>query len=106
MKKTPTKNDLFDYLDIYTFVWDFEVIGAIENFFREINLRESKAKNEDRSPSYWELLYFQELAEEYIKDRNLTFEEDKPQLQRDTEWIIEAYENKVEQYADYYSESY
>ena len=98
MKKTPTKNDLFNYLDIYTFVWDFEILGAIEDFFREC-----VEKNENRSPSYGELLYFQELAEEYIKNRNLTFEEDKP---RNTDEIIEAYENRVEQYADYYSESY
>lgn len=98
-KTTPTKNDLFWYLDIYTFVWDFEVLGAIEDFFREC-----VEKNENYSPSYWELLYFQELADEYIKDRGLEFEKDG--TWRDTEWIIDAYEEKIEQYADYYNENY
>lgn len=100
-KTTPTKDDLFLYLDTYAFVWDFEICGAIEDFFRVcVN------QDENRQPSYWELLYFQELAEEYIKDRKLEFEEDKPRLQRDTEWIIDAYEEKIEQYADYYNENY
>lgn len=100
-KTTPTKNDLFWYLDTYVFVWDFEILGAIEDFFRVcVN------QDENRQPSYWELLYFQELADEYIEDRKLEFEEDKPRLQRDTEWIIDAYEEKIEQYADYYNENY
>lgn len=98
-KTTPTKDDLFWYLDTYAFVWDFEILGAIEDFFRVcVN------QDENRQPSYWELLYFQELADEYIEDRGLEFKKDG--TWRDTEWIIDAYEEKIEQYADYYNENY
>lgn len=82
--KKPTKDDLFWYLDIFNFVWEFEILGAIEDFFREC-----VEKDENRTPSYGELVYFQDLAKEYM---------DKKQLVRDTEWIIDEYENKMAQY--------
>ena len=63
-KKLTTK-DLFEYLDVYTFVEDSEVTMAIEDFFRENKIV--------TSPSWWEVFFFQKLADDYIKDRKLTF---------------------------------
>lgn len=67
MKKSKnlTTKDLFEYLDIYTFVWDFEIISAIEDFYRENKII--------TSPSWWECFFFSKLADDYIKDRKLTF---------------------------------
>ena len=46
-------------------VEDSEVTMAIEDFFRENKIV--------TSPSWWEVFFFQKLADDYIKDRKLTF---------------------------------
>lgn len=66
-KKLTTK-DLFEYLDVYTFVDGSEVTMAVNDFFRDYI-----EKDDNFQASYGELIYFQELAEDYIKDRKLTF---------------------------------
>lgn len=66
-KKLTTK-DLFEYLDVYTFVDDSEVTMAVNDFFRDYI-----EKDDNFQASYGELIYFQELADDYIKDRKLTF---------------------------------
>lgn len=60
-KTTMKKENLFNYLDAYSFAWKTDIMIAIEDYFRE-----SIEKNEERTPSYWELVYFWELAEEYM----------------------------------------
>lgn len=62
------KEKLFSYLDGYYFVEESEVTLAINDFFRDYI-----EKDENYQASYWELIYFQELAEEYIKERNIEF---------------------------------
>lgn len=64
----PTKKDLFDYLDEFSFVDDWEIPMAVNDFFRDY-----VEKDENYQASYWELLYFQELAEEYQAKRNIYF---------------------------------
>ena len=66
-KKLTTK-DLFEYLDVYTFVDGSEVTMAVNDFFRDYI-----EKDDNFQASYGELIYFQELADDYIKDRKLTF---------------------------------
>ena len=62
------KEKLFNYLDGYYFVEESEITLAINDFFRDYI-----EKDENYQASYWELIYFQELAEEYIKERNIEF---------------------------------
>jgi len=59
---TMKKSNLFEYLDAYSFAWKTDITMAIEDYFREYI-----EKNEKRTPSYWELAYFEELAEEYME---------------------------------------
>lgn len=60
------KQDLFAYLDAFSFVSIWEIEMAIEDFFREF-----VEKNEKFSPSYWELAYYSELASEYINKKQI-----------------------------------
>lgn len=63
--KNYTKKDLFAFLNAYYFTEPWEVEMAICSFFREY-----VEKDEDYQPSYWELAYYSELANEYI-EKNL-----------------------------------
>lgn len=62
------KQDLFAYLDAFSFVSIWEIEMAIEDFFREF-----VEKNEKFSPSYWELAYYSELASEYLESIENSF---------------------------------
>lgn len=64
-EKPKNKQDLFDYLDGFSFVNDEEVWMAVNDFFVE----EMGVFN----PSYWELLEYWELATEYMKNKWLIF---------------------------------
>lgn len=60
------EKNLIEYLDWYSFVWCFEILWAISDFYLE---------------KYWEkvfmsdLKYFTALAEKYMQLRNLSFKE-------------------------------
>ena len=56
-------HELFEYLDGFEFVWEFEVINAIEDFF----------KNWEWT-SWGELSEYQELAREWMESRNVKFD--------------------------------
>lgn len=62
------KSDLYNFLDGFYFVEESEVTMAVNDFFRDY-----VEKDENYQASYWELIYFQELAEEYINDKKLIF---------------------------------
>ena len=64
------KEKIFEHLDSFNFVNITEVQCAIENF--------CYPDDWPQSASMWELLEYQERAEEYCKDRWLQFEEDNP----------------------------
>lgn len=64
-KKTFKLEELYEYLDVYTFVNDTEVFAAVEDFYRE--------KGISLYPSRWELFVYAELSRKYIEDRKLTF---------------------------------
>ena len=69
MKKTEmTIKDLFQFLDWFYFVEEGEITMAVNDFFRDY-----VEKDKHYQASYWELIYFQELAEMYQKEKNLTF---------------------------------
>ena len=69
MKKTEmTLKDLFQFLDWFYFVEEEEITMAVNDFFRDY-----VEKDKNYQASYWELFYFQELAEMYQKEKNLTF---------------------------------
>lgn len=59
---------LIEYLDWYTFVWEFEIIWAIEDFYQ---------KEIIWSASYSDLIYFQEVAKQYMQLKNLSFDDEK-----------------------------
>ena len=56
------KSDLFNYLDQYSFSWKSDITMAIEDFYRE-NIE----KDENYTPSRWEIAYFWDLAEDYME---------------------------------------
>ena len=56
-------HELFEYLDGFDFVWEFEVINAIEDFF----------KNWEWT-NWGELSEYQELAKEWMESRNVKFD--------------------------------
>lgn len=60
------KQDLFAFLDAYSFVEEWEIEMAIEEFFRRF-----VEKDEEFTPSYWELAYYSELASEYINKKQI-----------------------------------
>ena len=64
-EKPKNKQDLWDYLDGFSFVNDEEVWMAVNDFFVE----EMGVFN----PSYWELLEYWELATEYMRNKWLIF---------------------------------
>ena len=64
-EKPKNKQDLWDYLDGFSFVNDEEVWMAVNDFFVE----EMGVFN----PSYWELLEYWELATEYMRIKWLIF---------------------------------
>ena len=61
-EKPKNKQDLFDYLDGFSFVSREEIAMAVCNFFVE----EMGVLN----PSYWELAEYDALADEYVKETN------------------------------------
>lgn len=67
MKKL-TQKDLYEYLDQYNFVSKDEIYLAINDFFTE--------NFENFEPSYWDLLYYWQLQDEYMQDKDLVFEND------------------------------
>lgn len=81
-----TKADLYEFLDTYNFVDNSEIYLAVCEFM------ESKIEGLD----WWGLADATSFADDYIKSR----------LIRDTKWIIEEYENRIEQFADYMAETY
>ena len=64
------KERIFEHLDSFSFVNITEVQCAIEDF--------CYPEDWPQSASMWELLEYQELAEEYCNKRDLHFEEDNP----------------------------
>lgn len=61
-KKPKNKQDLWDYLDGFSFVSREEIAMAVCDFFVE----EMGVIN----PSYWELAEYDALADEYVKETN------------------------------------
>lgn len=61
-EKPKNKQDLWEYLDGFSFVSREEIAMAVFDFFME----EMGVFN----PSYWELREYDQLADEYIKNRN------------------------------------
>lgn len=64
-EKPKNKDDLWEYLDGFSFVSEHEVSMAVNDFFME----EMWILN----PSYWELMEYAWLTIEYIKAKNLKF---------------------------------
>ena len=62
---------LFDYLDGYSFVDKQEIIGAIELYYYP------DEEGQKENASYWELSEYDDIAQRYIDDRGLEFEEEK-----------------------------
>lgn len=62
---------LYDYLDWYSFVNKTEIVGAIEQYFYP------DEEWQKESASYWELSKYEEMADEYMNDRNIEFEEEE-----------------------------
>lgn len=60
------KKDLFAYLDAIHFVDFGEVEMAVADFFREY-----VEKTEDYQTGYGDLVYFSELATEYVESKKL-----------------------------------
>ena len=59
---------LYKYLDGFYFVWEFEILWAIEQRYNEILCKGSKY--------YWSDYAFRwEIAQRYIKSRKLKFDE-------------------------------
>ena len=65
-----TKKNLFNYLESYCFTYGYEVTGAIEDYFREY-----VEKNDNFSPSYWELIQYYNLAREYANKKWYIFDD-------------------------------
>lgn len=70
--KNAKKSDLFEYLDWVHFVNIWEIEMAIADYFRDY-----VEKNPDYQPSWWELAYYSELAQEYIKTDDYDFLEEQ-----------------------------
>lgn len=58
------KKDLYAYLDAFTFSEIAEIEMAVSDYFREF-----VEKDEDYQPSWWEIAYYAELAEEYVNEK-------------------------------------
>lgn len=61
---------LFEYLETYCFEYWYEVVWAIEDYFREFI-----EKDENFFPSYWELLEYYNLAREYAHKKGYIFDD-------------------------------
>lgn len=64
-EKPKNKQDLWDYLDGFSFATHEEIAMAVCDFFME--------KMGIFNPSYWELIEYDELADEYVAQA--TFEQ-------------------------------
>lgn len=62
---------LYDYLDWYSFVSKSEILGAIEEYYYP------DEEWQKESASYWELAEYNNIADEYMNDRNIEFEEEE-----------------------------
>ena len=62
---------LFDELDNFSFVDKGEIVWAIQDYFYP------DAGTDWEQPSYWELAEYSRLAEDYMNDRKIEFEEDE-----------------------------
>ena len=62
---------LFDELDNTSFVNKDEIVWAIQDYFYP------DAGTDWEQPSYWELSEYERLAEEYMNDRKIEFEEEE-----------------------------
>lgn len=62
---------LFDELDNFSFVNKGEIVWAIQDYFYP------DAGTDWEQPSYWELAEYERLAEDYMNDRKIEFEEDE-----------------------------
>ena len=60
-----SKKELFEYLDWYHFVDESEVYDAVLDYFAEYW--------EIFYPSWWEVFYASKIADEYMQDRKITF---------------------------------
>ena len=65
-----TKKAIFNYLEGFCFTYWYEIILAIEEYYRE-NIE----KNEKFSPSYWELIQYQNIAREYANKKWYIFDD-------------------------------
>ena len=61
------QKQFYEYMDAYTFVNEDEVYMAVCEYFE---------KTMNRAISMWECWDMQDVAEDYIRDRELKFEED------------------------------
>lgn len=64
------QEQLFEELDNYSFVSKDEIVGAIQDYYYP------DAGTDWEQPSYWELSEYTDIAEEYMNDRNIEFEEE------------------------------
>ena len=62
---------LYEELDNFSFVSKSEVVGAIQDYFYP------DAWTDWEQPSYWEIAVCEQMAEDYIADRNLEFNEEE-----------------------------
>lgn len=63
--KENLKKDLYNYLDSFTFVNNFEVLMAINEFF----------KPHGEPTSWGDVVTFWDIANDYIMERGLEFED-------------------------------
>lgn len=66
------KEKLFKHLDMYSFAWKQDISMAIEDYVRDIILKDGKW-----TPSYWELAEIWELAEDYMEYADYINEEEE-----------------------------
>ena len=59
---------LYEYLDGFTFVWTFEVYWAVQDYFSE---------NGERQLSYGEVALCERIADKYISQKWLEFEDEE-----------------------------
>ena len=62
---------LYDYLDWYSFVSKSEILWAIEEYYYP------DEEWQKESASYWELTEYNNIADDYMNDRKIEFEEEE-----------------------------
>ena len=62
---------LYDYLDWYSFVSKSEILWAIEEYYYP------DEEWQKESASYWELAEYNNIADDYMNDRKIEFEEEE-----------------------------